>query len=260
MTIASELERIITAKEAIKQAIASKGVTVPTGTLVSDYHTYIDQIIPKTPDPDNPTFENLKLALKTNDPASYYPVGTEIPDTYAGTNNPCIVAQYYDGNGVYGDRAGVFLVRKYVYPTSQVFGSSSDYGASTMKTFLNSTYLNNCSTELQSVITEINIPTGSNSVASKFFPMSSAEVGGTDNSGYGIFWDLWKQRTGWTAPSNSSNSGRVVNDISGGNAFAWLRSSPSTGYVKYIASSGSIGTGTPNTASGVLPAFFIGKD
>ena len=44
MSIASEIERLQSAKANIKTSIESKGVTVPTEALISTYDTYIDQI------------------------------------------------------------------------------------------------------------------------------------------------------------------------------------------------------------------------
>ena len=58
MTIASQIERIETAKQNIKSAIQAKGVTVPSNALISDYANYISQIstgsggesVPRLPD------------------------------------------------------------------------------------------------------------------------------------------------------------------------------------------------------------------
>lgn len=47
------------------------------------------------PDPNNPTLENLRLALATGEPQKYYPVGTEIPHTDIGKqSNPWVVLHY----------------------------------------------------------------------------------------------------------------------------------------------------------------------
>lgn len=54
-----------------------------------------------TPNPNEPTFENLRLALLTKEPWKYYPIGTEIPhkDT-AGVDNPWVVLHYGLRNAV----------------------------------------------------------------------------------------------------------------------------------------------------------------
>ena len=44
MSIATELDRIIQAKDDIKTSIENKGITVPSNALISDYSTYVDSI------------------------------------------------------------------------------------------------------------------------------------------------------------------------------------------------------------------------
>lgn len=57
-----------------------------------------------TPDPLNPTLENLRLALLTEDPRKYYPIGTEIPHTdVSGKSNPWVVMHYGTMNVVGND-------------------------------------------------------------------------------------------------------------------------------------------------------------
>lgn len=42
--IAPEVQRIKNAKEQVRQSIISKGVSVPEGTLIDSFPSYIDQI------------------------------------------------------------------------------------------------------------------------------------------------------------------------------------------------------------------------
>lgn len=44
MSVASEITRIQNAKESIKNAIESKGVSVPSNASIDTYATYIEQI------------------------------------------------------------------------------------------------------------------------------------------------------------------------------------------------------------------------
>lgn len=44
MSVASEITRIQNAKDSIKTAIESKGVSVPSNALIDTYATYIGQI------------------------------------------------------------------------------------------------------------------------------------------------------------------------------------------------------------------------
>lgn len=56
-----------------------------------------------TPNPNNPTLENLRLALLTGEPWKYYPVGTEIPHTdMNGISNPWVILHYGE-MGVVGE-------------------------------------------------------------------------------------------------------------------------------------------------------------
>lgn len=199
-------------------------------------------------------------------------VGTEIPDDYAGQSNPLIVAQNLNSsnNEAYGGAEGVILVRKYVEPTSQVFGSSVEYSTSTIKNFLDTTYLNNCSDTLKSIIADISVQyyNGSSKtmVAGKWFLMSAYEVcnrGNLGTNGYeGVMWDLWKQRTGLSSPDamNLYNSGRIMRDRNGTARYVWLRSRYSSSNVCCVNLNGDVGSDPSNDSIGVLPACFIGKD
>lgn len=269
MTIASDLERIIGAKADIKVAVGEKGVTIPDTTLISDYHTYIDQIVTTPPiDPTNPTFEGLKLALSTDDPASYFPVGTEIPDTYDSKDNPMIVAQYLDAsnNSAYGGSVGVILIRKYADPVSQTFGNPNYYN-SAVQAFLNGDYYTKCSDELKSVMSDIQVPyydTGAilRAFAAKLWLMSDVEVLG-DLSSYktGFAWDVWKIMTGLTTPSYGENSGRIGRRTDGVATPWWLRSWYSGDSICFVLNNGSLTSGrVSSTYCGIRPACFIAKD
>lgn len=198
-------------------------------------------------------------------------IGTEIPDMYAGNSNPLIVAHNLnDGNnGSYGGAKGVLLVRKYVEPTFQEFNSSSsnvNYDSSTILTFLNNEYLEKCSEELRSIISEVGIPYYNGStiayINGKWHLMSGIEVCGTNNSGEGQMWDIWKERTGLVSANNGTNSGRIGKDRNGNTQYWWLRSRGSSSYICGVYINGSISTNDlgPSRSNGVLPACFIGKD
>lgn len=45
MSIERELERIINAKNDLKEVILDNGVTIPEGTLINEYYKYIDSIV-----------------------------------------------------------------------------------------------------------------------------------------------------------------------------------------------------------------------
>lgn len=273
MSCQTELERLVAAKGSMRQSIIAKGVDVPESAKMASYPEYISQIEASSgPDPDNPTLESLKLALATDDPAAIYPVGTEIPDTYAGNNNPLIVVQYLDSsnNSPYRGAEGVILARKFVEPTSQQFGASGNYPSSTVKSLLDGAYFNNCSDAVRSTISQISVPyyngSATVSVASKFFLMSAYEVcnqgANTVINREGTMWDFWKKKTGLSSADamNSAQGGRVMKDRSGAPCKVWLRSrGVNSGAECFVQTSGAVSTVTPTSSYGVLPACFIAK-
>lgn len=190
--------------------------------------------------------------------------GTEIPDMYNGQSNPLIVAQNLNNtnNSAYGGAEGVILVRKHVDPTSQLFSSYADYSTSLVKDFLDTTYLDNCSDTLKSIISEIDIPYNNTTVKSKFFLMSDTEVCAIegDNIIEGMMWDYWKQKTGLSSPNNNNNDGRIMKDRNGTAQTVWLRSRSSSTQVNIVYTTGSINRSYVNVSYGVIPACFIGKD
>lgn len=275
MTIASNLERIIAAKADIKAAIGEKGVEVPDAALISDYHTYIDQINSAPAiDPDNPTLAALKLALATNDPSSYYPIGTEIPDTWDGNDNPLIVAQYTsirlsDGS----QKPGAYLVRKFASETAMAWGTAGYSASNSLIAYLAGTYLNRCSQEVKDNIAEIDVWyanrfSGADSgqyVSSKFFCMSCTEVlinPAVSTQVEGEPWDYWKQKTGLSSASDSHNTGRIAKTASGSSAQYWLRTNFNSSYQYVVNAQGGMGYTAPSVNIGInlLPACAVVAD
>lgn len=266
MTIADEITRINNAKQAIKTAIGAKGVEVPDTELISTYHTYIDQIKVSSPVTD------FKAAVNAGTAQTDYPVGTEISDTYDGNDNPLIVAQYLDStnNSAYGGAEGAILIRKFVEPTSLAFGDSVDYETSAIRTLLNTTYYNNCSDDLKSVLSNISVPyyNGSSmtTVTDRVFLMSTYEVcnQGQGAAYYeGAMWDYWKQKTGLSLPDavEVNNDGRIMESRDGDAERVWLRSRSSSTVVYLVNVRGAINSSRPSySTSSVLPAFFIAKE
>lgn len=225
-----------------------------------------------------PTLENLQEALESDNPEQLFPVGTEIEDTYDGESNPLVVAQYLNSsnNSPYGGAVGAILVRKFITPTEQLFSvKSNDYSTSDIRTFLNSTYLSNCSTELQNAISPIDVPYSKDNtitqVNDKWFLMSGIEVMATQNAGEGFGWDYWKTQTGLSSANNDANPGRVMRSQKGQAYYWWLRSGGTNydtqvplGSVYYVYNNGKIyeaivdSTVSP-TSLAVLPACFIAK-
>lgn len=250
----------------VYDVLDEKGADIPENKNVENLAETILSISASA----TPTLSSLKKALDKGNAPEKYPIGTEIEDTYDGNSNPLIVAQYLDGsnNSNYGGVVGVILIRKYVEPISQQFGTNIYYDQSTVKNFLDTTYYNNCSEEIKSVISDINVTcrtsgSSSTSIESKWFLMGCCEVGGTYYPEEGIFWDYWKQKTGLSTASNTANSGRIVNGMNGNAVGWWLRSYGSNSpYVCLVSNNGTMTSGYAqyNASNGVLPACFIAKD
>lgn len=230
---------------------------------------------PSTPpiDPENPTFASVKAAIATGHPEDYYPIGTEIPDTYDGEDNPLIVAHYTDiplNDEV--KKPGAYLVRKYTMNPGMNFGDASHdlYSTSFVRSFLDTDYYDACSTLAKQYVSAIICPWYDGSkitnISCKFFLMSGIEVGGTRNEGEGVFWDYWKNRTGLAAPSNNANAGRVLHDSNGVVATSFTRSwrdrysSSLPHRVDYIFEDGYIGVVGPDNEASILVACAIVAD
>lgn len=208
-------------------------------------------------------------------------IGTEIPDTYNGDSNPLIVVQNLNGsnNSAYDGVIGVVLQRKFITDVGQIWnsiGSDNNYATSTINTFLNSTYLDRCSSELQNILTEIEVPvvtraSGDVKVSAKWFLPSIEEIYGDPSAQYapgygreGAYFSYWKTKTGLSSPSNAANAGRIVkvSSNSGAAGYWWLRSYHAQGSNAWgVVTDGMLYYyGLANTNIGVAPCCFVGKD
>lgn len=252
-------------------AVEEMGGELPEQKNFANLAVAVDSISVAPPyDPGNPTIEGLKAAVDAGDYTAF-PVGVEIPDTYAGIDNPLIVAQYLDStnNSAYGGAEGVILIRKYSYPGSDdigsQFGSNAFYKDSAIRSYLNNTYLQNCSAELKTVLSNITIKTyrsGSGEYETtndKWFMMSVTEVYGSSSYIEGIAWDYWKGKTGFTTPSNNANPGRVIPWSDASFLSVWLRTCRDYNNVQYVNTSGAISYSDRTHWYNILPACFIAK-
>lgn len=260
MSIADNLNRIINAKTAIRQAIIDKGVEVPDAEKLDTYHSYIDQIgTSKTP------LRMLKASLDAGTAETDYPIGTEIADEYDGADAPLIVAYYGEATLPNGTTTqGVYLFRSYALFSRRI-GTNSDYAASEINSYLNDEYINSCSTDLNELATEISVPfylttTNYQPVNAKHFLMSATELAGTSSVIEGSVWPVWSVRGGGTGASQL-NAGRIVKNNDGVAQYYWTRT-VGTGGTICVRPDGYTYTNTtnaPGTSYGIVPACFIAK-
>lgn len=247
------------------QALETQGATIPaeknTANLAEAIRTI--EIVEEEWDPKKPTLGGFKTACKNGVDVA---VSTEIPDEHGGDNAPLIVAQKLtsSNNSSYGGVKGYILVRKYTVGANKtvVYGDTADFSTSNIKNYLDTEYLDACSSTLKRILGEISVPCyGGGSVLSKWFVMSGPEVMGLNITNQGFGWDYWKKKTGLSSPSQTANSGRVVTDKDGkAPVRIWLRSplNGNSGTSVYVVNSdGYISNYNTSGVFSVLPACFV---
>ena len=95
----------------------------------------------------------------------------------------------------------------------------------------------------------------------KFFLPSKAEVYGETNATEGPEFAYWKNKTGLSSPSDNSNSGRIIYDLSAKSTarLVWLRSAirSSASYVRIVNTNGNVSYSIAGNARWVAPACVI---
>lgn len=189
---------------------------MPTGTPFRKYAELIGEIV--TADP-NPTIVGLRQAIKDKKEKRLYPIGTEIPDTCFGVDNPLIVADYMTIPLARGGEAyAAACIRKHVYPTDYIYvskGSSTKYLSSALYNNLQN-YVQNCSKTFQENVANAE-PTGAGAI--KVFPLTAAQFGAKGST---ETLAIWKQK-GLVEPSNGPTVARRLRTPTGGAIRVWTR-------------------------------------
>lgn len=264
MNYETELQRIVAAKESMRQSIIAKGVEVPESAKIEDYPTYIAQIVAGGGgyDPDNPTLEGLKAALDAGDKDAF-PANSIIPDTYNGAAFNWVVGHY--GTATMSDgsnKEGVYL-----FSSTSVTTMKSAYGSmQSIVAFyeaLNGEIFTGCSDSLKSLVGEIMVSSSSSqTLAAKVWLMSAGEVWGvspTIATGGGEPWDAWKIRTGLSSPSISDNAGRIMKTTEGDAVMYWTRSAPFSTAIYVVCARGEVRSASSYQTAGLIPCVFIPK-
>lgn len=227
---------------------------------------YRKLVVESSWDPTNPTLDGLQAAVNAGE---YIEPGTEIPDTWNGQSAPLVVAHNLNStnNSAYGGAEGVILMRKYALDTPMRYAAQEvyPYDTCTIPQYLDGEYLDKCSPELRGMISDLTVSyMGYYGVirqrTNKWNLISGVEACGTYNSGEGVMWDIWKQRTGLSSPDNGNNSGRMVTR-SNGKAVKWWIRSMINDYIGYVAEGGNFPPGGTIASFEyyVLPFCFIAK-
>lgn len=195
MTIATELQRIIDAKAAIKAAIIEKGVDVPDTEKLDVYHEYIDQITggapvfpPDLSKPlDKEQLDNLQNIVGEGKAPEYLSLGDKLLVNYGSYVMPFEVVGFEDieveGGGA---KHSINLLAQYTGETGVYWGGSGSpkYSvstlratAATMTSSLNSNFtecLGNTKVDTYSIDGSID------TVYDKLFAPSMSQLGVTD--------------------------------------------------------------------------------
>lgn len=245
--LTNEITNLTTNLITVYSALEAAGAELPAQKNFANLAATI-RTIPTAPISYPNTLTGLKQALDAAAATTYFPIGTEIPDTVTLNgqtyDNPWLVMDYdlsatlTNGTQI----AGVYLVQKYSLPP-QAWNSTNveiSYGNSTINNWLNTTCLNSiCSSELRGLVTPIKVPCYNFDTQSGYttnanlWLLSNTEIMGEPidlDDDYepigaeGVPFALWKQRTGLTTPNDWAGvSGRIINTVTNktGEAEGW---------------------------------------
>lgn len=182
------------------------------------------------------------------------PIGSIIKIKINGTVTDFILTNLGAPSSFYKNANGAWLTQKNIY-NRQVFNSSNNqaYANSTIKTWLENTYLNYIESELQPYILTPTLPIaagtsiGATTTTSKVFLLSITETGATT-----------KDNDGSKLSYFSDNSSRIA--YHNGSASYWWTRSPVSFHSDYVDNVGSGGVWDNNDAtysSGVRPTFIV---
>ena len=205
---------------------------------------------------------NVKLGSKA--------VGSIVKLKVNGTAKEFIVVHQGKPSSLYDNSCnGTWLLMKDIYENRAWHSSNSNsYKASTIHSYLNSTFLNLFESNIKDAIKQVKIPyvngtgnsavgSGANGLSAKIFLLSGYEVG-IGGASYapqdGAKLDYFNQNTG-------TDSKRIAY-LNGSAANWWLRS-PYTNYtysVWYVFSNGYCGLSNASNSYGIRPALILPPD
>lgn len=257
MTIATNLQRIIDAKAAIKAAIIEKGVEVPDDEKVDTYAGYIDQIgaAPDIFEPDlsqpldKTQLDNLQNIVAAGKASEYLNLGDELLVPYGDYTMPFEVVGFEDVEVEGGEtKPAINLLAKYTSETNSQWGASGDtiYSKSTLRTNIITTYQSKLTPEFVACLANTKTQTYSRDkstdvVYDKLFAPSMAQLGVTDTS-YNKAQQAAVEGPAFTAYKGSNNAKRIKQAINatGTVQYYWTRSLYSGGdYFILVNTSGA---------------------
>lgn len=196
-------------------------------------------------------------------------VGKTITLNVSGTPKEFIVVHQGKPSSLYDDSCnGTWLLMKDIYENRAWHSSKSNsYKASTIHSYLNSTFLNLFDSNIKDAIKQVKIPyvngtggsavaSGANGLSAKIFLLSGYEVGWTtsDNS----YLPVDGAKLDYFTASSGGNSKRIANF--NGSASYWFLRSPYTTRTDIVWGVGYDGvhnTDAPSNSKGIRPALIL---
>lgn len=209
------------------------------------------------------------IALVSGTPISALPVGSTVKIAVNGTLRDFLVVNQGipQNSALYDDSCnGTWLLMKDCYENRAWHSSNSNsYKASTIHSYLNSTFLGLLDSNIQEAVKQVKIPyvngtgdsavaSGANSLPAKIFLLSGYEVG-IGGASYvpqdGAKLDYFNQNTGTDSKRIAYLNGSVTN--------WWLRSPPtnSTRSVFLVLTEGEYGPYYASNPYGIRPTFVL---
>jgi len=196
-------------------------------------------------------------------------VGSTIKLNVNGKAKEFIVVHQGKPSSLYDDSCnGTWLLMKDVYETRQWHSSDSNsYKASTIHSYLNSTFLNLFDSNIKDAIKQVKIPyvngtgnsavaSGANGLSAKIFLLSGYEVGWTTSDS--SYFPVDGAKLDYFAASSGGNSKRIAY-LNGSATYWWLRSprTVSANYVWYVRSDGGGNRDNASSSRGIRPALVL---
>lgn len=202
-------------------------------------------------------------------------VGSVVTLKVNGTAKKFIVVHQGKPSSLYDSSCdGTWLLMQDIYESRAWHSSNSNsYKASTIHSYLNSTFLNLFDSDIQAAIQQVKIPyvngtgsggsvaSGSSGLSAKIFLLSGYEVGfTTSNSSY--FPVDGAKLSYFESGAGTSASNKRIAKLSGSAAFWWLRSplTSNTSYAWDVDSDGDYYGGYCTYTRGVRPALVLSSE
>ena len=215
------------------------------------------------------------IPFNSGTPISEIPVENTVKIAVNGTLRDFLIVHQGLPSSMYDNSCnGTWLLMKDIYESRAWHSSNNNtYSASTIHSYLNSTFLGLLDSDIQAVVKQVKIPyrkngvsggtnqSGANGLSCKIFLLSGYEVGWTSSDSQYFPQDGAKLSYFESGTGTSANNKRIAK-LNGSAAFWWLRS-PYTGnryYVWFVLTDGGYYNYYASYSRGIRPALILPSD